>query len=54
MCYFVGQLQYMVEQHLAMFEGMNEVGDSVQRVDSLITDLNNFQLESKVSTSSCY
>ena len=44
------QAQYSVEQHLAMITAMTDSGDTVQRVDSLIKELQDYELEAAVSS----
>ena len=43
------QVQYSVEQHLTMITAMTDSGDTVQRVDSLIKELEDYELEAAVS-----
>ncbi len=43
------RMQYSVERHLADLAAMTEGGDTAQRVDSLIRELEQFENEAQVS-----
>ncbi len=48
---FVFQVQFAVDRHLMSIDGMSsESGDSLQRVESLLRELADFEEEAKVNT----
>jgi len=46
------QLQYIVECHLVALRGMVEIGDSIQRVETLLRELKELDDTAKVSSGS--